>query len=91
MEAFLTISRFSKEAGGRREGRREGVENEVSLGARSQSMVDHDKEFALCSQHGGSYCVFCVAKRRGIIDHSGCSGEDRQCRSREKLEDYLVC
>ena len=29
MEAFLTISRYSKEAGGRREGRREGVENEV--------------------------------------------------------------
>lgn len=77
-EAFLTISRYSKEAGGRREGRREGVENEVSEGARSRSLVDHDKEFALCSQRGGSYCVFCVAKRRGIIDHGGCSGEDRQ-------------
>ena len=68
MEAFLTISRYSKEAGGRREGRREGVENEVVRepgvrawwttirnlhcvleGARSQSLVDHDKESALCS------------------------------------------
>ena len=53
--------------------------------------MDHDKEFALCSQRGGSYCVFCVVKRCGIIDHGGCSGENRQDRSREKLEDCLVC
>lgn len=82
MEAFLTISRYSKEGGGKREGRRERVENEVSEGARSQSLVDHDKEFALCSQRGGSYCVFSVVKRRGIIDHGGCSGENRWDRSR---------
>lgn len=67
------------------------VDYEVSEGARSQSLVDRDKEFALCSQCGGSYCVFCVAKRRGIIDHGGCSGENRQDRSREKLQDCLVC
>ena len=67
------------------------VDYEVSEGARSQSLVDRDKEFALCSQCGGSYCVFCVAKRRGIIDHGGCSGENRPDRSREKLQDCLVC
>ena len=47
------------------------VDYEVSEGARSQSLVDRDKEFALYSQRGVSYCVFCVAKRCGIIDHGG--------------------
>ena len=57
------------------------VDYEVSEGARSQSLVDRDKEFALCSQCGGSYCVFCVAKRRGIIDHGGCSGQGMEVSS----------
>lgn len=89
----MTFLKNSKEAsaGWREKGAKERrAENKVSEASSSQSLIGHYKEFAFYSPCGGSNCVFCMGKRHGIIDHCGCSGENRLWEQEEKLKDCLV-